>query len=263
MKRRITHFSLLALMMLQLVGCGAGTDEVQGDAVQGENGLISESVLDASEIAALGYRDNSMDVYSSIINNPLRVEEPEGAIVGGGSNVFLGNSRAFYFKKHLFVNYQECWDEITYVTTDGKSESVKREMENQIWSIGPVLDTDHYIIQHVTRQEDEDIVYSNFIAEMDENHEVLREIPVSFLDGNELIVVDMVMDKSGYIHMSYFDFSGEEYRYYIASPEGELLVDYSFKGYHVNRLVPLYDGRVALDMEKDFEEGQTENKISF
>ena len=59
-------------------------------------------------ISDLGIRDNSLDAYSAAANAPLLLESPADAISGGGERAFLGASRAYRFKKHLFENVDEC-----------------------------------------------------------------------------------------------------------------------------------------------------------
>lgn len=258
-KLRVSIF-LAALTVMQLCGCGAGTEGIlnSSTAKEEESAETYESVLDAAAISSLAGKDNSLDIYSAVINIPLQVEQPEGAIRGGGSEIFLGNSRAFYFKKHLFEEVENCWDEIAFVTMEGEKGSISFDRQSQLWGIGPVLGTDHYIAYDFeSRKIENGSYYTFFLAETDENNEILRQIPLDFLNGEEIRLPSFfAADKSGLVHMLEYLSEQEEWHYYCVSPEGELLLDYSPAGYDIQRLVPLYDGRVAFAMETKTQKGE-------
>lgn len=238
MKRRVCSIFITLMLILQCLGCGAGAQEASKDP------------LDPLTIMSLAGKDNSLDAYSAVVNTPLKVEEPEGAIAGGGSRVFLGASRAWYFKKHLFGSdrVDECWDEIAFVTVGGEMGSKGFDRKNQVYGAGPVAGTDHYVTFHYEKKEGEE-AYRYFLVERDEKHEALREFPLNFLDGSDFSEVityfsGFAVDCSGRIHFTRR--VGENWQYLLISSEGEALKEYVSKKEKIGELVSLYDGRIAF-----------------
>lgn len=259
MKRKISHILTVVIVILQLCGCGIfeektgvlNTEEAQGSGSLSskEESTGPENRLDASAISKPGEKDNSLDLYSATVNASLQVEEPAGAI-GGGRKLFLGASRAWFFQKHLFdiERVAECWDELAFVTFEGEKGSARFEAENPLWNVGPVAGTDHYVaFDYEMREKEGD--YRYFLAERDENHEILGEFPLDFLSGGDLVEVimclsDFAVDRRGMVHL--VRQTEEEQQYLLVSPEGELLAEYVPENGYISELVPLYDGRVAF-----------------
>lgn len=134
MKKIISNILLTAILVLPLSGCGPANSQ--------EEPADSGGALDATAVLELGGQDNSLDAYSAAVNTPLQMEHPADAIDGGGERIILGASRAYCFKKHLFENVDECWDELSFVTIDGRTGSERFDRENQVWDVGPVAGTD-------------------------------------------------------------------------------------------------------------------------
>lgn len=237
MKKMIGYILIIVLLVPLLYGCG--TDGREAD--QRED-LNLEEALDALAVAELEGKDNSLDAYSALVNAPLQVENPADAIEGGGSRTFLGASRAYSFKKHLFVNVEECWDELAYVTAGEENGSEHFDRENQIWDVGPVAGTDHFVTLHAETDR-------YFILEMDENRQTLREIPLKVLDGIDIGTVinelsGFSMDSSGMVHFTRN--TSEGWIYQLLSPEGEMIAEYTLKDGDIKGFLPLYDGRIAF-----------------
>ena len=183
MKKIISYVLLTTILILQLGGCGTA-DSQEGPADAG-------GLLDASAVSKLDGRDNSLDAYSSVVNIPLQTEDPPNAIAGGVERCFLGASRAYQFKKHLFENADECWDELSFVAAE-EAGSERFDRENQVWDVGPVAGTDHYVsFDYEALPGGTD--YRYFLTERNEAHEVLREFPLEFLTGGELSGTEVIM----------------------------------------------------------------------
>ncbi len=259
MKKAICCIFLTAMLVLEAGGCGknAGdatgaldTQETQGawSAIQ-EGALDSGGVLDPSAVMALSSRDNSMDAYSRTLTAPLRVEMPKEAISEGGNGVVLGASRAYFFQKHLYRNKDQSWDELAFVTAEGETGSGSFSIEDQLWFMGPVAGTDHYVAFMKTDN-------GCFLVEGDENNRMLREFPLDFLSGSSLQeVIDglpgLAADQSGRAHMVW------QGKYRIISETGEILSEYVPEKGHIRGLVPLYDGRVAFWVMTDEDDGKS------
>ncbi len=255
MKKNFTNVLILLIMSILFCGCGHGKKGTE-EATNIDN-TISE--LDASSILALDQGDNSLDAYSMSINVLLKVEKPENALLGGGQKWFLGISKAFYFKKHLFEDYLKCWDEIASVSMTGEMASEAWNHEHQIWDVGAVIGTNHYLVYDFEYEEGR---FSYYIKEFDENNTILREIPLSFLESTEVEFINyLVMDAKGWIH--FVRNIGEETHYMVVSSEGELVIDYSPDDYSIQELVPLYNGDIACVAMKRYELGekQTETEL--
>ena len=142
MKKTISYILLTVIFVLALGGCG--TKETQNyDRTDGTEGTGNPQ--GAGDDKNPGRQDNSLDAYSAVVRMPLQVEAPANALAGGGSRIFLGDTGAYYFKKHLFENVEECWDELSCVTVEGQKVSQRFDRENQVWDVGPVAGLDHYV----------------------------------------------------------------------------------------------------------------------
>lgn len=247
MKKRIRYILLSALLVLQLTGCG-GADSPKESAGP-----------DAAEDLNSGGGDNSLNAYSAAVHTPLRVEKPKNALDGGASRVLQGASRAWYFKKHLFENVDECWDELSFVTAEGEEGSESFDREHQLWGIGPVAGTDHYVTFASEVQESGE-GERFLLAEMDENQEKVREFPLNFLDGQDFAeaytsVSEFAVDRSEVAHL--VQNVGEEQKYLLVSSAGEILKEYALEDDYIGGLVPLYDGRVAFWAINQDDEGKS------
>ncbi len=270
MKKAISNIFLTVMFAGLLSGCGAEEKEVSGssDAVQEASGgaesqdvsgeqEVSESdgqelsvstggILDPSAVLALSGKDNSLDVYSAAARAALQPEAPENAMEGGRAKSILGATGAYHFKKHLLTSAAESWDEVLFASGAGKEGSERYEHKNQLWDIGPVVGTDHYATLNIELQEDGECRY--FLTERDENHEYLREFPLNFLRGSESEVIagisDFMVDQSGTVHLV----RGNGQQYQLVSQEGDILGECAPEGGNINRLVPLYDGRIAFEV---------------
>lgn len=260
MKRKMNSLVLTVIFTLLLCGCSGSADV--GQEIDASTGRTDEPYfngsdsadggqeIDASAISSLGGRDYSLYVYSATLNAPLRVENPEGSMAGGGTKFFMGVSRACYFKKHVFdvERLKDCWDELAYVTDAGEKGAICFDFENQLWGVGFAAGTNHYVALDYEMQADGE-EYQYFFTERDDNQEVLRKFPLDFLRGSDLSEVimslsDFAVDASGVVHI--MRQMGEEMQYLLISPEGELLAEYILEEGYIMRLVPLYDGHVAL-----------------
>lgn len=246
MKKQISYILFALMFVLQLSGCNV---KQNADGTNGQKDSADlESASGVLAIVGPDAKENSMDAYSAVVNTPLKVEAPAGAIEGGGSKTFLGASRAWFFKKHLFQDVDACWDELAFVTGKGEKGSEHFDIENQLWSVGPVAGTDHYVVFEYELQENQED-YRYFLTERDEAHEALRKIPLNFLNEVSLSealtsLSDFAVDGSGMAHLVRQTEEGEQYL--LVSPEGDTLAEYASEREQIRGLVPLYDGRVGF-----------------
>ena len=266
MKKPIISICLSVILAGVLGGCGSGEKESSGAPDQSQGTELSDTsgtaqdasgtdsqelsvstggILDPWAVMNLSGKDNSMDAYSASAREALLLEMPENALDGGMKKSVLGATGAYCFKKHLFDTVAESWDEVIFAGTEGKADSKRYDFEDQLWDIGPVAGTDHYVALSVEIQEDGE--YRSFLTERDENHEYLREVPLDFLNGSETGEVvgslsGFAVDQFGAVSLVH---GGQ---YLLMSQEGDILAEYSPEGGSVNRLVILYDGRIAFEV---------------
>lgn len=241
--KKITHYILAAAMlMFCLGGCGGPAKEPSDSS---DTEYLSNISIDSDawvDSDAWG-RDNSLDAYSAAVNVPLSVEMPENALGAGGRQLFLGSDRAYLFIKHLMQTARESWDGLYFAAADGEQGSQRFDYESQLYGIGPVAGTNHYVAYGYEMLENgEDKRY--FLTERDENHKTVKETPLDFQvsPADSLVLPSyLAVDSSGIIHLVQ-EVDGHM-QYLLVSPEGECL---SSMDIDVAGLVPLYDGRIAF-----------------
>lgn len=268
MKRLIGVILVTVIFALQLSGCGmdekeqpsaSNVEELQGAGeTEGQDEAAdSAGAGDAAAVLNSGGQDNSLDAYSAVINTPLGMDDGVRPAGKGTSQSFLGVSRAYYFKKHLFDNVEECWDELSFATAEGEKGQKSFGRENQLWDIGPAAGTDDYVTFDMEAGGSEGARY--FLTQRGENYEVVREFSLDFLNGSDPsdVIVDLscfAVDHSGTVHLLWN--RGEEQQYQLVSATGEILAEYVPKDGYIEGLVPLYDGRIAFRTSKTDQEGQ-------
>lgn len=250
---------LILLCALLFAGCGKGTEERGDLSSKMTEGTQNPAVsADAGadlflSLEDLPWRDNSLDAYSAAVSMPLRYTEPKGALGGGAQAYILGNSSGSVFKKHLFEEAADCWDEIKAVTDQEVETSFRLAFWegtiNQVWAAGSIAGSDHYMMMMQAADADRERLYRFF--ETDENMQVLNSFYVDCLDGNNLeIPTQLQVDAQGNIHMIAYNFSNGTNRYYIVAPDGTFLMEVSPKeGFPEGQtpdLFSLYDGRVGM-----------------
>jgi len=203
-------------------------------------------ILDPFAVQALEGKDNSLDAYSAVARFSLQTENPENAVEGGLSGSFLGVSKAYCFKKHLFSDMYECWDELSFVSVEGERGTERIDVMNQLWGVGTVAGTDHYVGLNIEAEEGTE-EYQYILTERDGNHEKVSEYPLEFLEGEIGTVLETLRefgaDSSGAAHVL------QGGRYLVVSQEGELLAEYAPEDGTIRDMVPLYDGRMAFWQE--------------
>ena len=173
MKKTINNIILTVMFAGLLSGCGSGaSDVIQGtsEADSQEISVGAGGILDPSAVLNLSIKDNSLDAYSAAERVALQPEKPENVMEDNGmAESVLGATGAYHFKKHILSSAAESWDEVLFVTGEGKAGSERYEVKDQLWGIGPVVGTDHYVVFNEKLQEDGE--YGWFLTERDENHE--------------------------------------------------------------------------------------------
>lgn len=247
-KKRIPLL-LVAALALSLGGCGSKVEERPPWEEQGLRSAIHG-------LSAEAIQDNSLDAYSRTQDVPLRPQGSEETGESGLHSVFLGASRAYYFKKHLLDSAEESWDELAFADAEGKTGSLRFEWgrlswKDQLWSAGPVAGSDHYLALNVESLKEDTYLYS--LSERDGADQVIRTIPLTVPKESDFVsVLDKIafyaMDGTGTVHLVWHMPEGWDYQ--LISPKGELLAEYRPNGEEILSLIPLPDGRVAYRIRR-------------
>lgn len=252
--KRLRMFAMALAGMLVLSSCGS--KEVQQKVEEATEKLpqlvsLEEIDLKSLDLSMGTWKDNSLDQYSATCNYELKRSYPEDAIMGGGTASFVGNTGAYHFKKHLFEEYEKCWDEIVYVDQEGNSVSNHIEIGEQVWTVGAIAGSDDCLVEKITLQEGSDYI-EHHVMVVDKGMKLKQDIHLSFLDGEALVVLsEMMMDADGNLHFV----SHEEGNHYIITDSaGEIINDYRLQEGWEN-LYLMADGRVAIKTEALIEDG--------
>lgn len=267
----------MLLSLFLLAGCGkAGAEEGAKDSVTSSEsgaGIPAElPEIDLSFLQESGFRDNTMDAYMAVSSLRLEISQPEGAVSGGAGNLVLTGNEGLFFQKHLLQSAEGSWDEIACVTAEGDKKAVRLDYERedglfrQAFSLGSTADSGHFLVEYTEseKEEDDSCLYRYYLRELDENLESTgKSVELGFLEGEELYVfVEFLRDSQGRIHMILNDDNNDN-KYIIASPEGELFLEYEFdegEG-HVDGLALLPDGTVSIRVSRvEFKDGNKVDK---
>ena len=247
MSKRFLSILLLALTIL-LAGC-AGRGKVDEISTASGEGEIIPSLVGED------WQDNSLDPYSADFIRPLKYAEPEGALHGGAEQFFLGKDRAFAFKKHLFEETGNSWDELKALTEKGSEQSFRlnfwADRTNQAWVVGSFFNNNHCMMMDVEADEEENIRYRFF--ETDENMQVLRQFYVEGFAQKEYEFPSRILvDADGNVHVTTSRNSDDTQRYYVISSDGTVATMLYQKqtAEREIKLFYLYDGRVGLYADK-------------
>ena len=252
-KKQLCCILVLALIF-QFGGCG----EPNQETVENSDTVESESTEPAGEdlffsLTDMPWQDNSLDVYSAVLNMPLRYTVPEGAVEGGASAYILGSTGASVFKKHLFPEATDCWDEIKTVTDQSVETSSRlafwEGQTNQAWAAGSIAGSDHYMMMDIEMDDGQGLLYRFF--ETDEDMQVLSSFYVDCLDETDYeFPLQLQVDAQGNLHMITSRLSDSTYHYYIVAPDGTFLMEVNpqegFLTGQTPTLILLYDGRVGM-----------------
>lgn len=259
MRKKLLCCIIVSTLIFQFCGCGQPNPETieNSDTVEAVD-TDSVSSNPAGEdlflsLTDMPWQDNSLDVYSAVLNMPLRYTVPKGAMPGGASSYILGSTRASVFKKHLLPEAADSWDEMKTVTDQSVETSFRlafREGQvNQAWVAGSIAGSDHYMMMDVEWGDSQGLLYRFF--ETDETMQVLNSFYVDCLDETDYeFPMQLQVDAQGNLHMITSRFSDSTYHYYIVASDGTFLMEVSpkegFPTGQIPNLFFLYDGRVGM-----------------
>lgn len=240
MRKRYGVFAIFITIALIICGCGMG--DSQEVTVNTPDYFIAESD---------DWFDNSLDLYSAT-SRPVQllITEEEDALAGGAYGWMLSQTGAAVFKKHLFSDSDNDWDEIVYLdesrvpTSKRLTEGIKR----QTYAFGGCAGSDDYVavLMDATSTDNlEDI--SMLIVEYNEQFEETGSAELDFIsaDGNTYPVF-VYEDKDDYIHLIVKNLDSNESKYYIVSKEGMSLYEKELVSSDEYNLLMDYDGSILL-----------------
>ncbi|MBR6666443.1 MAG: carbohydrate ABC transporter substrate-binding protein [Lachnospiraceae bacterium] len=245
---QICAMTLVGMLVLSSCGGNAGQQKVEELTQKLTQKVSLEEIdLDSLDVSEGGWRDNSLDLYSATSHYELKRSYPEDAAGGGGAGQLVADTRAYRMKKHLLMDAEKSWDEVSFVTADGVDGSrAFTSRTEQVWAIGVAAGTDDILLETITPQEDGACVEHHVIL-LDKDMNRKQDILLPFLDGEDYIIFNtMRMDVLGNLHLIY---EADSKHYVITDSKGEILNDYEIKGSNV-QLYFTTDGQVALKMQE-------------
>lgn len=249
-------FAIVMAGMLMLSSCGdkEGQQKVEEVIEKQTQSISLETIdLDTLEFDESTWKDNSLDKYSATYNHELKRSYPNDAVFGGGNGQFLASGRAYRLRKHLFTDASKNWDEVSFVTDDGKNGSKEFISNNsQIWQIGAVAGTEECLLETIIWQEEGNYAEHHVLV-VDENMNSILDIYLPFLDGEDYVVFDkMMMDAVKNLHLVYGGC------YIIVDRSGNIISEYQYEG-AFEHLYIMKDGQVALKVHMVVKEENTQS----
>ena len=119
---------VISVILILFILCGCGSKDNQQIA-----GVTSDYFVDMSEI----WEDNSLDLYSAT-SRPVQliITDPDDAVAGGAYGWMLSRDSVAGFRKHLYSEAENSWDEVVYI--DESRVAVNRKItegiERQAWA---------------------------------------------------------------------------------------------------------------------------------
>ena len=265
MKARF-YYALVAVMAIVMIACFGGCQSKETESHTEESFQTDVDFLQSEE-----FRDNTIDAYYAAEKLSLQISEPEGAMEGGGSAFLIQEGKPVYFKKHLFQNYEDCWDEAVLIDDNGETVSYHLDYKEydipQVWMIGKSWDKDSFILQTFLSEKTEEGQYRynyRYFFVDEEFHYLGESFETPFLEGKDLYLIeDIYCDEQKNTHMLAHSMSSGVYQYAEVSSKGELEKEYVFDS---NIAIPtgltiLPNGAVAVKMQTSSDHGEKVQRL--
>lgn len=238
MKKKAAFFLITTLIFV----CACGTEKENLDSV------------DVSSIEELETLDNSIDPYSSILNELVEIDEPEGAIEGGNEADFVAGNKAFRFKIHVLEDYEDSYDEISIVDSYGVKKNIHLA-PSTLLQIGYAYDFDGFLALSVNV---EDNIYHYYLIKYYSDGTVAETIELPFLDGDSFNTYYFSLDISGNILLigSFYSNSESYSNIYVIDEQGNLILEEIVDNLFY-RFKYLKDGRLAMVFSPLLDESET------
>lgn len=256
-KKQFKTILMLILITCSLCACNKNVSYSSSNDGTEELATCDLFLEEYGEEDFIQWEDNSLDTYSITVNIPIKATESEDCFLGGAS-ILIGEDRAALFQKHLAVNGEKehYWDELIIAEDSGETYHHRLafpytpENLNQVWTMGEVQGTNHYICMNLESGAERQLLYHFF--ETDEQLHVLDDFYVDCFDPYSTETPDsMIMDNNGNIHLIVSDNEGIGWTYYVIKNDGKLIAkerresegDY---GYINFSLRSLYNGDIVV-----------------
>lgn len=262
-------FSILCISnILLLTGC-LNTHQEKKQTESSELTVDTDyDLLDISSMETLRQTDNSKDKYKASFKALLPVEKPKAAEEGGANLFLLEKSQAIRYKKHLFTDYTQNWDELALTPVTGEGNNI-HYFNNQGYEVlGEVLQSDKTLALRSDYNTQASRI-THELYELSENCEQETKLDLEFSSFENQSVNEMMRDANGYTHFITYPVKfGENeiwqidpWYYMIFSPTGELVYSFTDDKYRYVKLCALYNGSVGLYCHVHFEDNATTSII--
>lgn len=255
MKRKAGIATFLFLSIIFFV-CACATERGRNGNETG-TGVATDGIGTGIADVSDG-RDDYVERYVVTVNVSVEMQAPLGALEGGTETEYLGSGKAFCFKKHLLETPQDSYDEVIVTNSAGEKHSVTWSFEDQIWVVGYAANGGFLACKIKWPEEGE--LYQYFMEAYQEDGTLIKSVPLEFMASSGLEEPKAVAsDREGNIHVVRKDGQGST-RYFVASPDGELLVEKDLAGDSLWQFLVQSDGRIACDVAEPLLVGESHQR---
>lgn len=262
MKRTIAFCLVLTIAFSMLCSCtnSARQNGNVSHSTINEEALVDFEQINLAVLSDLDGKDNTKDSYTAVVKEPLytRVTDDADALDEDYLRYVLGSSQASFCRLYFTEQWQNNHVLINISNSSGGQQAVTLEYEDAFDYVGEILGSNHCIIIRDIYDESTEYKMKSLVLEVDENWEVIKEVPLTFLpEGGSEMVKQMMVDANGYFHVitSEYEFFSDYYSestvwyYYVVSPKGEVLHKIHDDGYYLPRLVAIFGGNVGYKVD--------------
>ena len=242
--KRITVCLILALIML-INGCQGKTDTTMGQIDTKGKTVMEEMTYETLEDIDLAWKDNTLDDWHAVINQPLKEIKEDGEQYGGMLKFVTCEGGGIRFKTHLFSVNKKSWSGVNGIRTDGEEFSVTMEVDQdrvgtQIDLLGPVSGKEAYVACKCFLDE-ENKISGLWFYELNDAFEKTKEVYLELSLAS--FPEDLAGDQQGNYHMICKEVETDSNIYIIVSSEGEILFE---AGGNFHGLREYGEGQIAV-----------------
>lgn len=249
MRKKLIIQSICIWILLSMCSCTKSLPHKEDSSISIDTESLDLDFLNTLSVNTISDKDNSKDKYSASLRRNMELQEEQE----GGQIFLISDSQAVRYKIYAYDKWEDCWNEVSMVTSSGDTKSIALKNVDGFDCIGEVLQTDQYIAsRYICDEEQKKLIYSFYHIDSNWNDITPIELPYMSNYQSELIC-EMKIDKSGYYHMIIADaeicdgciYETDKWHYVILSPTGEFVWEYQNDDYWIPRLRSLQDGSVA------------------
>lgn len=224
---------VILLLAVSLIFCGCQKkDATSKDQMENSKSWTETVEYEFLEDVDLAWKDNTLDDWQAVINQPIKEVKAEGEQYGGDLRYIACEGGAVRFKNHLVSSYLDCWSGVSGVNLSGEEFSIKPVVDaqrtgTQIDLLGAKSGNESYVACKCELDEN-NRVKGLWLYHLDKSFETVQSMyaDISLSEFPK----DVYGDGEGNFHVISHDSEAGSYRYFILSPDGEVIFE-AFGGF--------------------------------